>query len=75
MNENIECSTCSKESYKVVPLARLFDKLDELFSRNDLPAVGRLLDYWESEARILGDERGLLEILNEKIGYYRRTAD
>lgn len=75
MNENIECSTCSKESYKVVPLARIFDKLDELFSRNDLPAVGRLLDYWESEARILGDERGLLEILNEKIGYYRRTAD
>lgn len=75
MNENIECSTCSKESYKVVPLARLFDKLDELFSRNDLPAVGRLLDYWESEARILGDERGLLEILNEKIGYYRRTVD
>ncbi len=75
MNENINCSSCSKESYKTVPLTRFFEKLNELFSRNDLPAVGRLLDYWDGEARALGDKRGLLEILNEKIGYYRRTAE
>lgn len=75
MNENIDCSSCSKESYKTIPLTRIFDKLNEFFSRNDLPAVGRLLDYWESEAIALGDTRGLLEMLNEKIGYYRRTAE
>ena len=75
MNENINCGSCSKETYKTVPLARFFDKLNELFSRNDLPAVGRFLDYWEDEARSLSDMRGLLEILNEKIGYYRRTND
>lgn len=75
MNENINCGSCSKETYKAIPLTRVFDKLNDLFSRNDLPAVGRTLDYWEGEARSLNDMRGLLEILNEKIGYYRRTND
>lgn len=75
MNESVECSSCSNESYKVIPLTRIFDKLDDLFSRNDLLAVGKLLDYWESEALKIGDLRGLLEILNEKIGYYRRTLE
>ena len=69
------CSSCSKESYKTVPIARVLDKLDELFSKNDLPAAGRLLEYWDREARIISDERGLLEILNEEIGYFRRTND
>ncbi|MBE6583704.1 MAG: hypothetical protein E7649_01800 [Ruminococcaceae bacterium] len=71
----IKCKGCSKESYDTVPIARVISKLDELFSTNDLDAVGRLLEYWEREARALGDVRGLLEILNEEIGYYRRTSD
>ncbi|MBE6684462.1 MAG: tetratricopeptide repeat protein [Ruminococcaceae bacterium] len=75
MNENTSCSSCSKENYKTIPLTRIFDKLNEFFSKNDLSAVGRLLDYWEGEALALGDMRGLLEILNEKVGYYRRTAE
>ncbi len=75
MNDNINCGSCSKETYKTIPLTRVFDKLNDLFSRNDLAAVGRTLDYWEGEARALGDMRGLLEILNEKIGYYRRTNE
>ena len=69
------CTSCSKEPSRAIPTARIFETLNELFSKNDLPAVGRLLSYWESEARALRDERGLLEILNEQIGYYRRTAD
>ena len=75
MNCDLNCSSCSKESYKTIPLNRVFDKLNEQFSRNDLPGAGKTLDFWESEARSLGDTRGLLEILNEKIGYYRRTGD
>ena len=71
----IKCKGCSKESYVTIPTARVIAKLDELFSTNDLAAVGRLLEYWEREARNLGDDRGLLEILNEEIGYYRRTAE
>ena len=75
MNYDRSCSSCSKESYKTVPLGRIFEKLDECFSKNDLYSAGRLLDYWENEARALHDLRGLLEILNEKIGYYRRTNE
>lgn len=69
------CPTCSKESYDVVPIMRIMQKLDELFDKNDLRAVGELLEYWEREARILHDDRGLLEILNEEIGYFRRTGN
>ena len=75
MDINFGCSTCSKESYATIPIARIIEKLDLLFDKNDLDSVGKLLDYWDGEARNLGDERGLLEILNEKIGYYRRTND
>lgn len=71
----IKCKGCSKESYDTIPISRVISKLDELFATNDLAAVGRLLEYWEREARNLGDGRGLLEILNEEIGYYRRTND
>ena len=75
MSENIICSSCSKESYAKIPVLRVLEKLDECFSKNDLAAAGRLLEYWENEAIELGDKRGLIEILNEEIGYYRRIAD
>lgn len=72
MNNN--CS-CSNENYNYIPIARITEKLNSLFAINDLDSVGRLLDYWDSEARNLGDKKGLLEILNEEIGYFRRTSD
>lgn len=75
MDRNFECTTCSKESYEIVPIARILERIDALFAKNDLDAVGRILDYWDEEARRLNDERGLLEILNEKIGFYRRTNE
>ncbi len=75
LHEILTCKSCSKESYEMVPIARVLEKLDEHFAKNDLPAAGRLLTYWENEARILQDDRGLLEILNELIGYYRRTGE
>ena len=75
VGDKFGCTTCSKESYDIVPIARVLEKIDSLFQRNDLDGVGRILDYWDSEARRLNDERGLLEILNEKIGFYRRTNE
>ena len=75
MDIKFGCASCTKENGSIVPIARILEKLDELFSKNDLAAVGRLLDYWNNEARILNDERGLLEILNEEIGYFRRTGN
>lgn len=75
MNDNLKCKSCSKESYDMVPIYRVMEKLDSFFARNDLIGALRLLEYWEREARNLGDERGLLEILNEEIGCYRRVSD
>ena len=59
----IKCKGCSKDSYEIIPIARIIAKLDELFATNDLAAVGKLLEYWEREARNLGDVRGLLDDL------------
>ena len=75
MNDLFQCSTCSKESYDMIPISRVVGKLDEFFSKNDLDGAGRLLEYWEREARNLCDVRGLLEILNEEIGYFRRVGN
>lgn len=58
-----------------IPVHRIIMKLDELFSRNDLDEAGRLLKYWESEAEALGDKSGLLTMLSEEMGYYRRAGD
>ena len=74
MDELKNCSSCSKENYNMIPITRVIEKLNSLFAMNDLDSVGRLLDYWETEARNLRDDRGLLEILNEEIGYFRRVG-
>ncbi len=73
--QDFECESCSNEPTDRINIQRFFAKLDELFSRNDLPSAGRLMDYWEHDARALGDERGLLEVLNEETGYFRRTGE
>ncbi len=75
MELNFSCPTCAKESYNRVPLMRVLEKLDTFFSSNDLDGATRLLEYWENEARNLHDDRVLLELLNEEIGLFRRTAD
>ncbi len=66
---------CSKESTGSIPIMRIIDKLDALYAKNDMAEAGRVLEYWEKEARALNDRRGLSEILSEEIGYYRSTGD
>ncbi len=66
---------CSKEPMGSIPIMRILDKLDMLFDKNDMAEAGRLLEYWENEARALNDTRGLLEILSEQVGYYRSMED
>ena len=70
-----ECESCSNERTDKINLARFFAKLDEAFSRGDLASAGRLIDYWERDARTIGDENGLLYVLNEQTGYFRRTGE
>ncbi|MDE6302131.1 MAG: tetratricopeptide repeat protein [Clostridia bacterium] len=66
---------CSKEPVGTIPILRVIDKVDALLAKDNVEEAGRVLEYWESEARALGDKNGLLEILSEEIGYYRSTGD
>ena len=58
-----------------MPVARVIERLDELAAKNDSAGMERVLDYWENEAKALGDDRGLLVILSEEVGHYRREGD
>lgn len=60
---------------KRIDVRRIIEKLDSLFDKNDLPAAGRLLEYWKSEAKMCGDLSGELSIVSEMIGYYRKTLE
>lgn len=66
---------CSKEPTGYVPIGRILDKVDELVAKNDREGIERVLAYWEKEARTLGDDKGLLEILSEQIGLFRRADE
>ena len=58
-----------------IPIERIIEKLDSVFAVNDLSGAERLLTYWLKEAVNLQDKNGELSILNEFIGYYRKTND
>lgn len=75
MDRQKGCTSCSKEPQGYVPVARVIQRLDELAARNDSEGLERVLDYWEKEAKALGDDRGLLVILSEEVGHYRREGD
>ena len=66
---------CCKEPIGTIPIGRIIDKLDILFGHNQMEEAGEVLRYWENEARALYDSKGLLEILSEEIGYYRKVGD
>lgn len=71
----IKCRSCSKVDPGKIDIQRFITKLDDFFSTNDLKGAGEYLKYWETEAKAIGDPRGLLAVLNEEIGYYRRTNE
>ena len=58
-----------------IPVNRIIEKLDGYLSHNDTRTAEDLLLYWENEAVKEGDNRGLLSVLNEQIGFYRRNRD
>ena len=65
----------NKNKGRRIDVRRIIEKLDSLFDKNDLPAAGRLLEYWKSEARLYGDLSGELSVVSEMIGYYRKTLE
>ena len=63
----------TNKNVKPIPVGRVLSKLDEHLSYNDYVSAENLLNYWHEEAKIGGDTRGELTILNEKVGVYRKT--
>ncbi len=58
-----------------IPVARIIEKVDALFGRNDAIEAGRVLVYWRDEAVALRDRQGELAMQSELVGYYRKQGD
>ncbi|MBR6635371.1 MAG: tetratricopeptide repeat protein [Clostridia bacterium] len=58
-----------------IPTNRVLEKLDEYFGRNDYSGAKRHLLYWLSEARAIGDGKGMLLISNELMGLCRKLGE
>ena len=54
---------------------RFIAKLDGYFMTDDLNSADKLISAWEADAEAEGDKRALLTVLNEGLGFYRRTGD
>ncbi len=55
-----------------IPVARVIEKLDECYNKNDMVEASRLLFYWQEEAKSLKDLQGELSIVNELLGHLRK---
>ena len=75
MENEYGCETCYDGSGKTVDVKRFISKLDGYFMVDDLSSADKLIADWAAEARLSGDDRGLLSIMNEGLGFYRRTGD
>lgn len=72
---NLPCADCSNEPIGRIPLARILDRLDCDYARNDLSSAKKHLDYWIRECQTLNDRRSELSLWNEMIGLCRRLND
>lgn len=72
-----ECPACKKieKAAGHVPVGRVIEKLDALLAKNDLTGAERLLDNWMLEAKMIGDARGELSVVNEMLGLSRRLGN
>ena len=66
------CPFAKPDQPVTIPVDRVVRRLDEYLSRNDYDAAQRHLDYWLAEAESVGDRRGRLTVLNERIGLFRK---
>lgn len=66
------CPLKNPNSKTTVPLRIIIEKLDSYLNRNDYESAEKHLRYWYDEAHLCGDNRGMLTILNEQIGLYRK---
>ncbi len=78
------CALCGGEDFYypkhdtpdgTIPVGRIIERVDSLFSKNDYTEAGRLLEFWRDEAVSLRDRRGELAMEDELVGYYRKQND
>ena len=72
--EEPACVFCKKDEIKRIDSGRVVEKLDEYLNRNDYGSAERHLKYWEQEAELNGDGRGLITVCNELVGLYRKLG-
>lgn len=74
MLQKSESFSCKKENYDKINIKRFITKLDSFFATDDLEGAKNHIEYWEKEAQNIGDDTGLVTILNEELGFYRRNG-
>jgi len=69
-----QCPLCGGEEFygaerraRSVPIMNITEKLDSFFSKEDYRGAKKLLEYWLTEAREIGDERGELSLLEVEL--------
>lgn len=70
--EEPRCPLNKPNTPQRIPTSRVIKKLDEYLDANDYEWAQKHLNYWLEEARIANDNDGLLTILNEQVGLYRK---
>ena len=60
------------DAKKSLDMRRFLAELDGCFNKNDMRGAKDCLTKWEADAREIGDDRGLLTVLNEAVGFWRR---
>ncbi|MDO5123839.1 MAG: tetratricopeptide repeat protein [Eubacteriales bacterium] len=75
MDNEIKCKSCSKEPTDRINVMRFISRLDDCFRKNDLEEAVNTVRFWEAEATRLHDTAGLLSVLNEELGLFRRLGD
>ena len=59
---------------KKMDVAAVLQKVDELYRQNQGPEAEKLMQSAIVEAVSARDDQGLLQLLNELLGYYRETG-
>ena len=60
---------------KPIPQQRIIQKLNEYMGHRDYAGAERHLCYWREEAKLGRDDKGLLMVLGELVGHYRKTEE
>ena len=73
--EDYEESCACRRQESRIPVSRVLGRLDELLFRKDFDGAKKHLSYWKNEAAMLCDRQGLLAVLNEQLGLFRKIGD